>query len=66
VGSHERAFLAEAIMWDYELDFMPEGMEIVERQDLRCGSVQRARSLSAVGRTGSRICEQRVTRLTER
>jgi hypothetical protein len=30
----ERAFLAERIMWDYELDFMPEGMEIVDRQDL--------------------------------
>jgi hypothetical protein len=30
----ERAFLAEAIMWDYELDFMPDGMEIVDRQDL--------------------------------
>src|SRR5688500_3594872 len=34
MGSEERAFLAEAIMWDYELDFMPEGMEIVDREDL--------------------------------
>lgn len=29
-----RALLAEAMMWDYERDFMPEGMEIVEREDL--------------------------------
>ena len=32
--SDERASLAEGIMWDYEPDFMPEGMEIVDRQDL--------------------------------
>ena len=30
----ERALLAEAMMWDYERDFMPEGLEIVEREDL--------------------------------
>jgi hypothetical protein len=34
VRSDERAFLAEGIMWDYDLDFMPEGTEIVDRQDL--------------------------------
>src|SRR3989442_3511412 len=32
--SDERASLAEGIMWDYEPDFMPGGMEIVDRQDL--------------------------------
>ncbi|OLC21288.1 MAG: hypothetical protein AUH33_02100 [Chloroflexi bacterium 13_1_40CM_68_21] len=32
--SDERASLAEGIMWDYEPDFMPEEMEIVDRQDL--------------------------------
>lgn len=30
----ERALLAEAMMWDYERDFMPDDMEIVERDDL--------------------------------
>lgn len=30
----EGALLAEAMMWDYERDFMPEGMQIVEREDL--------------------------------
>lgn len=30
----ERALLAEAMMWDYERGFMPEGMEIVERDDM--------------------------------
>lgn len=30
----ERALLAETMMWDYERDFMPDGMEIVERDDL--------------------------------
>lgn len=35
VRSDERALLAEGIMWDYELDFMPEGMEIVDREDLQ-------------------------------
>jgi hypothetical protein len=30
----ERALLAEAMMWDYERDFMPEGMELVERDDV--------------------------------
>jgi hypothetical protein len=32
--SDERALLAEGIMWDYERDFMPGGMEIVDRKDL--------------------------------
>lgn len=32
--SDERALLAEGIMWDYERDFMPEGMEIVDRKGL--------------------------------
>jgi len=32
--SEERASLAEGIMWDYEPDFMPEGMEILDRKDL--------------------------------
>lgn len=30
----ESTLLAEAMMWDYERDFMPDGMEIVERDDL--------------------------------
>jgi hypothetical protein len=34
VPSAERASLAEGIMWDYEPDFMPDGMEIVDRSDL--------------------------------
>lgn len=29
-----RAFRAEAIMWDYEPDFVPVGMEVVDRQDV--------------------------------
>lgn len=30
----ERVLMAEAMMWDYEPDFMPAGMEIVERDDV--------------------------------
>jgi hypothetical protein len=31
--SDERVSLAEGIMWEYEVDFMPEGMVIVDPFD---------------------------------
>ena len=30
----DRALRAEAMMWDYERDFMPPGLEVVERDEL--------------------------------
>jgi hypothetical protein len=30
----DRALRAEAMLWDYERDFMPPGLEVVERHDL--------------------------------
>ncbi len=30
----DRALRAEALLWDYERDFLPQGLEVVERDDL--------------------------------
>jgi hypothetical protein len=57
--SDERAFLAEGIMWDYEDDFMPEGMKIVDRPDLLMW--KRPRGPFAQRRWSNRVSYVRTT-----
>ena len=49
----DRALLAEAIMWDYELDWLPRGFDVVERDDLLMWS--RRNGLRSEARWNNRV-----------